>query len=106
MRAGSLKYKLRILRPVSESTGSGAERSGFAEYRTVRAERVRLSGRRSEEVGEHFADYSAQFRIRDAHAVDTGWRVEQLGGHVYNVVAVEPDRDRGFLTLICERLNP
>ena len=105
MIAGPLRYRLEILHPVACTTASGALPTDFVLMRSVRAERVSFNGRRSEEVGEHFPDYSVRWRIRDAHTIAEGWRVRELGGHTYTVVAIEPNRHRGFITLICERLN-
>lgn len=107
MQAGKLKYKLILLKPTSTPDGFGDETPGeFAEFRTVNAERVRASGNRSEEVGENFPDYRAEFRIRDAHPVQENWRVQQLGGYLYTVTNIIPNLDRGMLTLICDRVNP
>lgn len=109
MIAGTLCYRLVLLRPATLTSPSGEVRAAeWQPWRTVRAERVRLSGRGSQQAGEQFADYTAQWRIRDAHAaVRPGWRVQQPDEPdvVFSVVAVEPNRRRGFLTLICERLN-
>ena len=71
MRAGTLKYRLTLLEPQRVTDRMGAERVDYIETRTVRAERVRTTGNRSEEVGEHFPAYSAEFNIRDAHPVST-----------------------------------
>lgn len=105
MIAGRLKYKLEILEPRRSFGRFGEEVLEFVACRTVAAERLKLSGRRSEEIGEHFPDYTASFNIRSAHPVSENWRVRQIGGHTYTVVAVEPNLDRGFNTLICERVN-
>lgn len=83
----------------------GAKQTTYISTRVVRAERVRSSGSRSEEVGEHFADYAAEFNIRDAHPVEEDWRVKQLGGYLYKVVAIIPNIDRGYKTLVCDRVN-
>ena len=53
MRAGALKYRLTLLEPQRVTDRMGAERVDYIETRTVRAERVRTTGNRSEEVGEH-----------------------------------------------------
>lgn len=106
MIAGRLTYRLTLLEPVATGTMSGARHTDFRATRTVRAERVRQSGRTRTEVGEHFAEVSTMWRIRDAHPVGEGWRVQQLGGYLYSVTAIEPNRERGFLTLTCERVNP
>lgn len=106
MRAGSLKYRLRLLKPVyADTDGFGAKPTVWTPTVTIHAERVKASGRRTLELGEQFADYHVEFNIRDAHKVRENWKVEELGGYVYNVVNVIPNRDRGMLTLICERDN-
>ncbi len=105
MRAGSLKYKLRLLEPKRTTDRMGAETVAYTETRTVCAERVRTTGSRSEEVGEHFPDYTAEFNIRDAHSIAENWRVQQLGGYLYTVVAIIPNLDRGYKTLLCDRVN-
>ena len=105
MRAGTLKYKLQLLEPKRVTDRMGAERTEYVPTRVVRAERVRATGSRSEEVGEHFPDYRTEFNVRDAHPVKENWRVQQLGGYLYTVVAIIPNIDRGMNTLVCERVN-
>lgn len=105
MRAGALKYKLMLLEPKRTTDRMGAEATTYNPTRTVYAERVRTTGNRSEEVGEHFPDYAAEFNIRDAHPIAENWRVQQLGGYLYTVVAIIPNLDRGYKTLLCDRVN-
>lgn len=105
MRAGTLKYRLVLLEPKRTTDRMGAEAVEYVETRTVHAERVRTNGNRSEEAGEHFPDYGAEFNIRDAHPVAENWRVRQLGGYLYTVVAIMPNLDRGYKALLCERVN-
>lgn len=105
MRAGALKYKLMLLEPKRTTDRMGAEATTYNPTRTVCAERVRATGNRSEEVGEHFPDYAAEFNIRDAHPIAENWRVQQLGGYLYTVVAIIPNLDRGYKTLLCDRVN-
>lgn len=105
MQAGRMKYKLELLEPVRIADRFGAETTDWQKTRTVSAERVKFSGSRHIEVSEQFADYRVEFNIRDAHAVDEGWRARQLGGHLYTVVNIIPNKDRGMLTLVCERVN-
>lgn len=100
-----MKYKLRLFKPTTVQSEYGSEKTTYTPVRTVYAERVKASGRRSEEVGEHFPDFSAAFNIRDVHPISEDWRVEQLGGYTYVITAIEPNLDRGYKTLICERLN-
>lgn len=100
-----MKYKIVLLQPTSVKNRFGESEITYEATRTVHAERVRATGRRSEEVGEHFPDYSVQFNIRDVHPIEENWRIEQLGGYVYTVTNIVPNIDRGMKTLICERLN-
>lgn len=105
MIAGKMKYKLLLLKPTRLVDSMGAEVTTYEETRKVHAERVKASGARSEEVGEHFANYSVEYNIRSAHPVAEGWRVQQIGGYLYTVDAIIPNIDRGFITLKCERVN-
>lgn len=100
-----MKYRITLLQPSSTQTRFGDETITWTATATVHAERVKASGRRSEEVGEHFADYSVEFNIRDAHTVGEGWRVQQLGGYLYTVTNIIPNLDRGYKTLVCQRVN-
>lgn len=100
-----MKYKLTLLKPTAATNIYGEEANGYEPQRTVWAQRVKQSGYRSEEVGEHFPDYRAEYNIRDTHPVEENWRVKQLGGLLYTVVAVIPNIDRGMKTLVCERVN-
>lgn len=105
MRAGALKYKLELLEPKRTTDRMGAEKVEYTKTRTVWAERVRATGNMSEEVGEHFPDYTVEFNIRDAHPVQENWRVQQLGGYLYTVTNIVPNLDKGYKTLLCERVN-
>lgn len=105
MRAGPLKYKLVLMKPTRGTDRMGGETSDYEDTVTVWAERVRFSGARSEEVGEHFADYDAEFNIRDKHEVGENWRCRQLGGYLYTIIAIVPNIDKGYNTLICNRVN-
>lgn len=105
MRAGALKYRLTLLEPQRQTDRMGAEKVVYAETRTVHAERVRATGKRSEEVGEHFPDYTTEFNIRDVHTVAENWRVQQIGGYLYTVTNIIPNLDKGYKTLQCDRVN-
>lgn len=105
MQAGRMKSRIELLRPVRIVDAFGAETVTYESTATVWAERVKQSGRRSEEVGEHFPDYDAEFNVRDAHEVSENWRVRQLGGNLYTVTNILPNYDRGYKTLMCARVN-
>lgn len=100
-----MKYRLKLLQPTASTNEYGEETATYKETRTVWAQRVKQSGSRSEEVGEHFPDYRAEFNVRDAHPVKENWRVQQPGGYLYTVTNVIPNIDRGMNTLVCERVN-
>lgn len=106
MQAGKMKYRIELLKPIVETNNFGEEVETYVCVRTVYAERVKLSGNRSEEVGEHFPDYRAEFNIRDVHPIENNWHIKQLGGYEYAVTNVIPNIDRGMNTLVCERINP
>lgn len=105
MQAGRMKYKLTLLEPTTTVDRMGAESTVYTERATVHAERVKATGNRSDEVGEHFPDYHVEFNIRDAHTVAENWRVQQLGGYLYTVLAIIPNLDRGYKTLVGDRVN-
>ena len=101
-----MRYRLNVFEPIGDADPWGEEAAGYRKTGTIHAERVKFSGSRSDEVGEHFPDYRVEFNIRDAHPVKENWRVEQLGGYLYTVTNVIPNLDRGMKTLVCERVNP
>ncbi len=105
MRAGPLKYRLTLLKPLYITNAFGEESVSYVATSTVHAERVRFTGRRHEEVGEHFPDYSAEFNIRAAHHVKENWRCQQLGGALFTITNIIPNIDKGYNTLICVRVN-
>lgn len=100
-----MKYRLELLEPTTTTGEMGDESTAYAVVNTIHAERVKFDPTQSEEAAEIFADYRAQFRIRDAHKVEEKWRVRQLGGYLYTVTNIVPNIDRGMKTLICERVN-
>lgn len=106
MRAGALKYRLELLRRVVSRSKTNSTLESFVSEGVIHAERVKLSGRFTTEGGEVFPDYHVEFNIRDAHTVEEGWHVRQLGGNEYVITNIIPNRDRGMLTLVCERFNP
>lgn len=105
MRAGAMKYRLALLRLETLTNDFGEEAETYIQTRVIHAERVKHTGYRSEEVGEHFPDYRVEFNIRDAHPVEENWRVQMLGGHLYTVTNIIPNIDRGMKTLVCVRVN-
>jgi len=105
MIAGRMKYMLEIYQPVNTTDKFGAKTTTWTLTNTVHAERVKLTGRRVTQTAEIFPEYTAEFNIRDVHTIAENWRVQQQGGNLYTVVAIVPNIDRGYLTLICDRVN-
>lgn len=105
MIAGRMKYRLELYRPVTRKNPYGEIESTYRKTVTVHAERVKQTGRRRIDMDEVFADYTTEFNIRDIHEIDEGWRVQQLGGYLYSVTNIIPNLDKGFKTLVCDRVN-
>lgn len=105
MKAGRLEYRLSIQKPTETVNEFGERVITWTVTATADAERVAFSGKRSDEVGEHFPDYNVRWNIYDAHEVDENWRVKDAEGHLYTVLAIEPNIRRGFKTLITARVN-
>ncbi len=105
MIAGRLKYRLTLFEPVQATNDYGEEEMTYTQTQTVRAERVRQTGSRSEEVGEHFPAYNAEFNIRSAHTIHENWRVQEIGGNLYTVTNIIPNIEKGYKTLVCVRVN-
>lgn len=100
-----MRSRLRILKPEKVKSGSGGEKLVWTEIKVVYAQRVKASGSNSLELGEHFPDYRPEFNIRDAHEIEENWRVEEVGGKEYIVSNIIPNREKGYLTLKCDRVN-
>lgn len=105
MRAGGMKYRLTLMKPVAKVNGFGESVMTYEETRMVRAERVKLSGNRGIDADEMFSSYGAEFNIRNSHPVGEGWRAKQLGGNLYTITSILPNLDKGMNTLVCERVN-
>ena len=105
MIAGRLNYIVQLLHPVETTNAFGEKAVTWAKAACIRAERVSLTGKRSEEVAEHFPDLRSLWNIRYVHHVHPNWRLRDQDGVTYTIVAVEPNKPRGYKTLVCERLN-
>lgn len=107
MQAGRMTYMLEMLEPVRITDKFGA--SAGVEYQQrgrIHAERVRINSQSIRESGESaYANYTVRYNIRWGHPVKEHWRVREMGGLLYNVVNIEPNRARGMKTLVCEKVN-
>lgn len=99
-------YQLEILEPVYEAGSGGSQQTRYDSRGRARAERVRLTGRRIDEVGEHFADYSVVWRVRSSVPCKENWRVREPGADIlYSVTHIEPEPRIGAQVIYCERVN-
>ena len=105
MIAGRMKLRITLIEPLRQVNDFGEEATVWRDSCPVWAERVKYSASRSHEVGEHFSDYRSAWNIRYQHRVCNNWRMRDNDGMLHAIIAVEPNRDRGFNTLVCERLN-
>lgn len=106
MRASGLRNeRIKLLRPERITDRFGAERVEYKEVQTVHAERVKMSGTMRSEVDERFPSYVVEFNIRYPIRVEEHWRLQPMGGYLYEITSVVPNRDRQMKTLVCERVN-
>lgn len=100
-----MQDELVLMEPIHLKDKFGAEKTVWNECCYAHAERVTYRGHRSEEVAEHFPDVRTEWNIRSYHCIDENWRVRHVGGYLYTVVAITPNRRRGYNKIICERVN-
>ena len=105
MRAGRIRTRITLRRPVTETGRSGATKVGWEDTVPIWAERVRLSGTSIIEAAEQFPDYRADFNVRSAHEVAEKWQVQEDGGYLYIVANIIPNVPKGYKTLQCVRYN-
>lgn len=108
MRAGELREcKLQIIKPTTVVDDFGAEHTEWSAVSTARAQRVKMSGSRVNEVGELFPNYVAEYIIRYPITIEENWRVCDLFDNekTYVVTNIIPNRLKGMKTISCERLN-
>ncbi len=107
MIAGRLKYRLQLYKPEESAGKFGMEASSYTESRTIRAERVNIRGDRRIELHEIYPDYKVTYRVRSSHSdITEGWRLREVGtSMLFEVCNVIPDKERGLLTLECEKVN-
>lgn len=106
MRAGSLSQKITPMRPVYTTDDFGTETVEYIEQPTISAELVYKSRMRTNLVGEQFPDYGVLFNLRIQHRIAEHWRIQHLGGHLYEVQNIEYNEGKQMQTLYCSRVNP
>lgn len=104
MIAGRMTERVTLRAPSVEVDGFGAETTTWTDYRTVRAEVRWTSGSTRAEASELFQDVRLEVVVRSAHPVGDRWRLV-FSGVEYNIAAVERNRVKGLLRLLCEKVN-
>lgn len=94
-----------LMEPINLTDEFGAERVVWNECAEAHIERVTYRGSRSEENAEHFPEVRTEWNIRSYHRIGENWRIKHHGGYLYTVVAIVPNRRRGYNKLVCERVN-
>lgn len=105
MRTESLSLQVDIIKPDVEVNDYGEEKTVYKKTATVYASRVKMSGRRSEVISEHFGAYSAAYDVWISTKVEENWRLQEIGGMLYTITNIIPTEDKDIKTLICERVN-
>lgn len=107
MRAGGLRGELyNLSRAVVSTDKFGSKTTVWEMVAQIHAERVKMSGNMSLQNGERFSDYSADFYCRFAIQVKEHDRLQStLGGNLYEVCNVIPNREKQLKTLQCARIN-
>lgn len=105
MRAGELREKLELLKPIMVVDEYGAEKKEYKSCGVIHAQRVKQKGYYAVVGGERFPDYKVEFYIRGGHSVAENWRIRHIGGYLYDVLNIVPTIERGMKTLICDRVN-
>ncbi len=107
MRAGGLRGELyNLFRAVETTDKFGSKKTTWEKVGQIHAERVKMSGSMGVENGERFADYSADFYIRYPIHVEEHWRIQSsLGGNLYEICNIIPNREKQLKTIQCDRIN-
>lgn len=105
MNAGSLTYRLVAIEYVTtEDPLTGEKISEWIDRFTMRAERIKLTGKAVVRGSESVIEADAAYYVRIQHPIKDGWRVRELGGDLYDVV-VEPNREKQLKILKCKKVN-
>lgn len=105
MRSESLNIRLEILEPVTTVNDFGEEFLTYKSKGTVYADRVKMTGKRSEVIAEHFPSYSTAYDVYIYANVKENWRCQEVGGYLYDITNIIPNEQKDMQTLICERVN-
>ena len=99
-----MRYHLQLFRPVQTTNEYGEEQTTYTPTRTIWAERVKWAA-----IGVKRWRTLCRLHRDLPHTrcspIGEGWRVQLMGEHLYTVMAIEPNRSKGMLSLLCQRVN-
>lgn len=103
------KERLTVYEPTVEVDDYGAERIVWNERGTYWAERSKRQDNLSVEVGECFPNAVTEWNVNYALSgcFEANWRLADVrdGGTLYLIKGKTPNRDKGMMTISCERVN-
>lgn len=107
MRSRDFDSMLEVFRFTEKKGTYGEITARYESIGTIRADRVKNSGKWNVDLGEQYALYTAEYNIRDGNDVKEGWRVRDLdSGVLYQVESRIHDRHKRMFTLKCSGINP
>lgn len=98
---GRLREVVYIRAPRSERDAAGQPLAGYADVCTVRAEVRYLSGIETLKAGAPVSTVRASMLVRRTSVI-TASHVAALGAMVFNILAVHPADEPGYMFLVCE----
>lgn len=102
-----MNERVTLKKPVITEDKFGSPRTEYVDVKTVHAEIQWKGGSTGLEAGELFMNERIDVLIRIQHKIEEGWRVQQIGmnRNLFHISAIEPNREKGFNRLVCERVN-
>lgn len=98
---GRLREVVYIRAPQTAQDEAGQPLPGHTDVCTVRAEVRYLSGMEAIKGGAPVSTVRASMLVRRTAAINHS-HVAVLGGTVFNILAVQPADDAGYMYLVCE----
>lgn len=88
MRAGTLKEKITLLKPISVRTATGSEDILYQPDEIIRAKKNFKSGSRVNENGEIIFDYSYSFEVRWFASLNENYHIS-YNNQEYRILNIE-----------------
>lgn len=104
MKAGLLKEKISIYKPIVTKSDHGAQKLTYDLYYTTRSHVIHNSGSRDNESGEIFYSNSKTFIVRHYVPVNEHMQVE-YNGKRYKIISIVPNKWYGNLEIYAEAIN-